>query len=67
MSAQVIGSGGRLSRALTDRVAETSSRACLHCGTAMRRVEEHALVFEQYTRQAWWRCTECGHTRCPRA
>jgi uncharacterized protein with PIN domain len=55
-----------MSRLLLKPFAEVSIRACLHCAASMKRMEEHA-VSEQYTRQTWWKCTECGRARYDRA
>jgi len=55
-----------MSGALTNPFAEMSTRTCPHCAASMKRVEEHA-VSEQYTRQTWWKCTECSRSRCYRA
>jgi len=55
-----------MSRALTNPSAETSSRTCPHCDAAMKRVDEHT-VSEQYTRQTWWKCTQCRRARYFRA
>jgi uncharacterized protein with PIN domain len=51
-----------MSRVLAKPFAETSTRTCLYCAASMRLMEECA-VSEQYTRQAWWKCTGCGRVR----
>jgi len=66
LSSQFFGGGGRMFRALTYPVAEMSARTCPHCAAAMKPVEEHADL-ERYTRQTWWKCTECRRSRYSRA
>ena len=65
MSSQIFEGGGRTVRALTHPGVEMSARACPHCAAAMKPVEEHA-VLERYTRQTWWKCTECRQSRYSR-
>ena len=66
LSRQIAGLEGHMSRALTNPSFVETNRTCPHCAAAMKRVDEHA-VSERYTRQTWWKCTQCRRARYYRA
>ena len=66
MNHQIVRGGGPFSGALINASIEIAARTCPHCAAAMKRMDEQT-VSEQYTRQIWWKCTECRRSRYSRA